>query len=94
MQKQIKYTKETIEEIHISPYTEIFVNDNKLLLIRKDLCQQSLIECSKDSIISKLKDIICNENDIDINNDDYYSVLDDETINKWIKSCLEKGLIE
>ncbi len=90
MEKYIWLSKLKAEEIRLSPYTNIKVNESKLTLIRMDIRTMTSICCSNQTILDQLYRMI-----VDGYSPNYPTpLLENETVSAWLESCIKKGVIE
>ena len=90
MKKHIWLTPAKAEQFRLSPYADIIVKEQKLILIRADVHQMTSIYCSDQAVLDELYGML-----VDGYAADHRSLLlEDGTIRAWLDDCVKKGVIE
>jgi len=93
MTKHTLYTKDTLSIIKVSPYTDAYLKEKKLLLIRSDINEKIILECSKSEIINEIYELLVKG--ISSKSEKYMQYFCEEPILKnWLELCIKKGVIE
>jgi len=90
MKKHIWLSKSRAEQLRLSPYTDIKMNESKITLIRTDVRTIMSISCSNRMVLDQLYRMMVNGYSPNASS----NLLEDETISAWLTECIKMGVIE
>ena len=90
MAKHIWISNENADKIKLSPYTDIFLNGNRIALIRTEFNAFMSIKCSNETVVDALYQLLIDGYTIDEPN----PLLEDETVRAFLEGCIRKGILE